>query len=279
MKQFRDRVAVITGAGSGIGRALAHALADEGCHLALVDVDEERLEAAQIELGETDRKVTTYVVDVADREAMEKLPGHVVADHGAAHIVINNAGVTVVGDVETQSFEDLDWIVGINWWGVLYGCKFFIPILKRQEEAHIVNLSSMFGLIGLPTQGAYCATKAAVRSLSETLSAELAHTNVRVTSVHPGGIRTNIATAARWDKDAPQTDRADLTDFFDGLRVGPDHAAKRIIGAMRAERTRQIICVETYAVDWVKRLFPAGVTRLVDRFARKRAREQTAQAG
>ncbi len=279
MRQLRDRVAVITGAGSGIGRALAHALAAEGCHLALVDVDAARLEDVQGELEASDRRVTTYVVDVSDRAAMQALPGHVVADHGAAHIVINNAGVTVVGDIETQSLEDLDWIVGINFWGVLYGCKFFIPILKQQEEGHIVNLSSMFGLIGLPTQGAYCATKAAVRSLSESLSAELAHTNVRVTSVHPGGIRTNVAADARFNKDVADEERTELSDFFDNLRVSPDHAAKRIVEAIKAGQSRLIICVETYATDWLKRLFPSGVSWMVDRFARKRALEQAAERG
>ena len=273
MRQLRDRVAVITGAGSGIGRALAHALAAEGCHLALVDVDAARLEDVQGELEASDRRVTTYVVDVSDRAAMQALPGHVVADHGAAHIVINNAGVTVVGDIETQSLEDLDWIVGINFWGVLYGCKFFIPILKQQEEGHIVNLSSMFGLIGLPTQGAYCATKAAVRSLSESLSAELAHTNVRVTSVHPGGIRTNVAADARFNKDVANEERTELADFFDNLRVSPDHAAKRIVEAIKAGDSRLLICVETYATDWLRRLAPDGVSWLVNRFARRRARE------
>ncbi len=271
MKQLRDRVAVITGAGSGIGRGLAHALAAEGCHLALVDVDAARLDAVKAELADSDRRITTYVVDVADRAAMQALPDRVVADHGAVHIVVNNAGVAVVGDIETQSMEDLDWIFGINFWGVLYGCKFFIPILKQQEEGHIVNLSSLLGLIGLPTQGAYCATKAAVRSLSETLNAELAETNVRVTSVHPGGIRTNIAAAARFGEEA-EDERQELADVFEKLRVSPDHAAKRIVGAIKRRKPRQLICIETYAVDWLKRLFPVGLTRLVNRSARNRAR-------
>jgi len=279
MKKLRDRVAVITGAGSGIGRALAHELAERGCHLALVDVDEGRLEAVRTGLAGSNRRVSTHVVDVADREAMHALPGQVMAEHGAAHIVINNAGVTAVGEIETQSLDDFEWVVGINFWGVLYGCKFFLPILKQQDEAHIVNLSSMFGLIGLPTQGAYCATKAAVRSLSETLNAELAHTNVRVTSVHPGGIRTNIAADARFEKDVPDTERAELAEFFDKLRVSPEHAAKRIADAIERGDPRLLICAETYATDWLNRMWPSGVSFVVNRFAARRARAGAGREG
>jgi short-subunit dehydrogenase len=137
----------------------------------------------------------------------------------------------------------------------------------------------MFGLIGLPTQGAYCATKAAVRSLSESLSAELAHTNVCVTSVHPGGIRTNIAVDARFDKDVPDEERTELADFFDNLRVSPEHAAKRIIEAIEAGDSRLLICAETYATDWMKRLLPDGVNWLVGFFSRRRALEQGRGAG
>lgn len=271
MKKFEDRVAVITGAGSGIGRALSHALAAKGCHLALTDVDEAGLAGTASELAGSGRKVTTYRVDVADREAMQALPDRVVADHGAAHIVINNAGVTIGGEIETQPMEDLEWIVGINFWGVLHGCRFFIPVLKQQDEAHIVNLSSLFGLVGLPGQGAYCATKAAVRSLSETLSAELVDTPVRVTSVHPGGIRTNIVANARMDEGE---EKQELLEFFENLRVGPEHAARRIVDAIERENPRLLICAETYASDWVKRAWPVTASRLVNFFARRRKRSQ-----
>lgn len=275
MKQFRDRVAVVTGAGSGIGRALAHALVREGCHVALVDVHATRLDEVQAELADSDRRVTTYVVDVSDRAAMQALPARVVADHGAVHIVINNAGVTIGGEIESQRLEDLDWIVGINFWGVLYGCRFFTPVLKQQDEAHIVNLSSLFGLIGLPEQGAYCATKAAVRSLSETVAAELADTSVRVTCVHPGGVRTNIVADARME---PGADRDRMVTTFENLRVGPDQAARRIVEAIRREKPRLRICVETYVSDWLRRLAPVSTSRLINALYRREMRKR-AEAG
>jgi len=275
MKKLEDRVAVITGAGSGIGRALAHALARERCHLALVDVHAGRLGEVEAELADCGRHVTTYVVDVADRGAMQALPARVVADHGAVHIVVNNAGVTIGGEIETQPLEDLDWIVGINFWGVLYGCRFFTPLLKQQDEAHIVNLSSLFGLVGLPEQGAYCATKAAVRSLSETLAAELADTPVRVTSVHPGGVRTNIVVDARMQAGE---DRDRMITLFEHLRVGPDRAARRIVDAIRREQPRLRICVETYLADWLRRLAPVSTSRLVNRMSRRRKRALAAGA-
>lgn len=265
MKQLNDRVAVITGAGSGIGRATAHRLAAEGCHLALTDVHAARLDEVKAELANSQRSVTTYVLDAADRHAMQAFPEQVVADHGAAHILINNAGVTIEGLLEEQSLEDLDWIMGINLWGVIYGCKFFTPILKAQEEGHIVNLSSMFGLIGLPGQSAYCATKAAVRSLSESLGAELASTNVGVTSVHPGGIRTNIARDARFSNDE---NRQQVSDFFSNLKTGPDHAANKIVNAIKRGKPRVRICKETYLTDWMKRLWPVTTSRLVNAASR-----------
>ena len=275
MKKLHDRVAVITGAASGIGRGLAHVLAGKGCHLALVDVDAGGLEKVKHELAMTQRRVTTYVVDVSDREVMTALPDLVVADHGAVHIVINNAGVTIGGELATQSLDDLDWIVGINFWGVLYGCRFFAPVLQQQDEAHIVNISSLFGLVGLPGQGAYCATKAAVRSLSQSLSAEFADTNVRVTSVHPGGIRTNIVANARF----PDADeQRELIAFFEKLRVSPEHAAKRIVSAIENEKPRLRITIETIVSDWILRFFPVTAWRLVDWSTRREKRKQ-AQAG
>jgi NADP-dependent 3-hydroxy acid dehydrogenase YdfG len=260
MKKIEGRVAVVTGAASGIGRATAEALARRGCRVALVDIAEGSLERAAAELRADGRTVSTHRVDVADREQMERLPEAVIAEHERVHIVVNNAGVALGQTLEELSWEDIDWLVGINFWGVVHGCKLFLPWLKREDEGHIVNLSSMFGFAGLPTQGPYCATKAAVRSLTETLHGELAGTKVGVTSVHPGGIRTNIARNARFYDDEG---RARLVDFFEQRGTGPEKVAHRIVRAIERNRPRVVVTPEAHLLDWAKRVMPTGTQRLV----------------
>lgn len=264
--EVKDKIIVVTGAASGIGRATALRLAESGCALAICDVDEvglretaERLAKLQrvIDAG---RKVTHYRVDVADRSAMERFAEGVVADHGHVHILINNAGVALSGTLEENSIEDLEWIVGINFWGVLYGIKLFLPHIRKEEEGHIVNLSSLFGLVGLPTVGAYCATKAAVRSLSETLAAELSDTRIGVTSVHPGGIDTRIVQNARLDN---EEERGELAGAFERFGMSPEDAASRIVRAVERGDQRLLICRETYVADWLMRAFPTAMNRLV----------------
>jgi NAD(P)-dependent dehydrogenase (short-subunit alcohol dehydrogenase family) len=197
MQRLEGRIAVITGAASGIGRALALQLAEAGCGLALVDVQAETLRRVGAECRERGAQVSTHAVDVSDRAAMAALPQRVIDFHGAVHILINNAGVTVADTVLEQSLEDWDWIVGINLWGVIYGCRAFLPHLLAAEEAHIVNLSSVFGIAGVPMQAAYCTTKFAVLGFSESLQAELRGTCVGLSVVHPGGVNTNIVRASR----------------------------------------------------------------------------------
>jgi len=258
MRDFSQRTVVITGAGSGIGRALAVQLAQRGADVALVDVNAEGLAetAAMIKT-----RVSTYTVDVSDRAAMEALPERVLAEHGRIDVVINNAGVTVTGTFEEQSVEDFEWLFGINWWGVVYGCKFFLPALKRSDDAYIVNLSSMFGLVGVPRQTSYCATKFAVRGFSEALAAELAQTSVRVLSVHPGGISTNIVSSARFLGDSAGT-KAKATSMFKKF-MPPTTAAEHIIKAMTNKRERLLITRETYGLDAIKRVFPTINSRVL----------------
>ena len=198
-RNLDDRVAVVTGAASGIGRATAQRLADKGCHLALVDVDEAGLEETRSLVARNDRRCTTHIADVSDKARMQALPDEVAAAHGQVHILVNNAGVTVGAMFDDHSIEDIEWVVGVNLWGVLYGCKFFLPHLKQADWAQIVNLSSMFGFYGMPGQSCYSMTKAGVKALSEALWTELANTNVSVTSVHPGVIRTSLIRSSRID--------------------------------------------------------------------------------
>lgn len=261
MKRFEDRVAVVTGAASGIGRALARDLAARGAHLALVDVNEAGLDALASELDRSSRRVTRHVVDVSRRERMEHLAQEVVAAHGGVHLLVNNAGVALAGDVGEQTLDDVEWLVGINFWGVYHGCHFFLPHLRRAPEAHIVNLSSIFGVIGVPTQSAYCAAKFAVRGLSETLAGELRGTSIGVTSVHPGGVRTDIVRSARGIADGEEREQASAA--FERLGWSPEYVSRRVLRAVERRRARLVVCPEAVALDWLKRLAPTTTQRFI----------------
>jgi len=250
MKKLQDRVAVVTGAASGIGRATAIALAKEGCALALADVNEVGLEETAAAVRALGRKATTHRVDVADKDRMRRFADEVQEAHGAVHVLVNNAGVTVTAPFEEHSLEDWEWIVGINFWGVVYGCKFFLPYLKQADEAHIVNLSSLFGLIGVPAQSSYCATKFAVRGLSEALWVELKDLNIGVTAVHPGGVRTNIAKSARTEGAALKSFGIDLIERFS---VSPERCARQIVQAIKTNKMRLLVTRETHFIDVAKR--------------------------
>ncbi|MAG29689.1 MAG: acetoin dehydrogenase [Deltaproteobacteria bacterium] len=266
MKKLVGRVAVITGGASGIGRATADLLARKGCSLALVDVNPERLAEVAEGLMTRGVRVSTHLADVSEASRMEILPAEVVAEHGAVHILVNNAGVSVAGSFEDQTIEDLQWIVGINFWGVVHGCKFFLPELKKADEAHIVNLSSMFGFIGVPSQSSYCATKFAVKGLSESLWLELQGAGIGVTSIHPGGIRTNIAETMRaYDEDV----RAATVAGIERSRP-PAEVAKVLVRAIEKNRLRAIVGWEAFAADWLKRLLPISTHRLIARRMGKR---------
>lgn len=261
MRQLDGRVAVVTGAGSGIGRATAEALAREGCHLALVDVVPERLAevAAGGALAGGARRITTHVADVADRARMEKLAEEVVAAHGAVHILVNNAGVTVGRSFADHSWDDLDWVLGIDLWGVIHGCKVFLPHLLRADEAHIVNVSSMAGFVAFPLQSSYSAAKAAVYGFSDSLRMELSAGPVGVSSVHPGTIRTRVLADAR------RSDRR-LESLVGGMeRAGrpPEAVARKIVRAIRRNQTRVRVGPDAYLLDWIHRLAPRLPGRLL----------------
>ncbi len=259
MKNLKGRVAVITGAASGLGRGLAEVLAAEGCRLALVDVHAERL----AEVAAAHPGCSTHLVDVSDRAAMAALPEAVIEAHGAVHLVINNAGVTVTASFLDHTMEDLDWLLGINLWGVVYGCRAFLPHLIAGGEGHIVNISSLFGIIGVPGQTAYCTAKYAVRGLSESLAEELSHSpaDVNITVVHPGAINTRIITSAR-------TGGEDLTraaKFFERHGMSPQVAARQIVAAVKRNQLRVLVTREAWWGDLLKRIFPTWGNRLMTR--------------
>lgn len=271
MKRFEGRVAVVTGAASGIGRATALRLAERGCALALADLDEAGLVSTEKALAVHPVRVSIHRVDVASSAAVEGFAREVESLHGATHILVNNAGVAASGRFDEQSLEDLRWLVGVNYWGVVHGCHAFLPLLKRADEAHIVNLSSMFGFLGLPSQSGYCATKAAVRALSESLWAELRAEGIGVTSVHPGAIRTGIVRSGRM---TDETARSEVQAFFDRVGSPPDRVARAIVRGIERNRLRVRVRPETFLTDWAKRLAPVALHRLI---ARRWERDQAAR--
>ncbi|WP_044871488.1 SDR family NAD(P)-dependent oxidoreductase [Pseudomonas sp. LFM046] len=271
MPSFAGKVAVITGAGSGIGRALAGQLAAQGCHLALADIDADSLEATAAPLRREGLRLSTHVLDVADRDAVHVFADRVMTHHGGAHLVINNAGVTVSQTIAELRYDDFEWLMGINFWGVVHGTKAFLPHLLAQGEGHIVNLSSIFGIVSVPTQGAYNASKFAVRGFTEALRQELHRTPIKVTCVHPGGIRTNIARSARFYQGADgRTDASRAAARFDRLaRTSAEQAAGIIIKGVQSGRPRIMVGADARFLDHLQRLLPAAYPRLLGKLMKK----------
>lgn len=265
---FDGRVAAITGAGSGIGRALAEELARRGAHLALSDIDEAGLADTAARCAGAAVKVSTRRVDVADREAVSAWADDVATEHGKVNLVVNNAGVAVVATVEATSFADFDWLMGINFWGVVNGTKAFLPHLKATGEGHIVNMSSVFGLMSIPTQAAYNAAKFAVRGFTDALRMELEiePCGVSCTTVHPGGVKTNIARSARMDESGAAFGGGSVDDFhrrFDRIALTtPESAANQILAAVVRDRRRVLVGPDAHFFDLLSRL-PAGVPQRV----------------
>ncbi|MCA9531359.1 MAG: SDR family NAD(P)-dependent oxidoreductase [Myxococcales bacterium] len=273
MKRFEGKVAVVTGAASGIGRALAVALAERGARLALSDVDEAGLEKTTRLAAARGAEIDTHRVDVSSRAAVFDYAAHVVERFGVANLVINNAGVGLGATVREMSIEDLEWLMGINFWGVVYGTKAFLPHLERSGDGHIVNVSSVFGLIGVPTQSAYNAAKFAVRGFTEALREELdaEPCGVSCTCVHPGGIRTNIARNARVVANGAfgQTPEQVARGFDRLARTSSEAAAEAILRGVQANKRRVLIGADAYAIDAAQRLLPTSYQRVLVSVSRR----------
>jgi NAD(P)-dependent dehydrogenase (short-subunit alcohol dehydrogenase family) len=266
MDKLEGRVAAITGGGSGIGRALAEQLAPLGCHLALIDIDQGRLDEVAGACTRNGLTITTHVADVRDRDRMKALADEVVEAHGGVQILVNNAGVTAWGSFEEMSFEDLDWVLDVNLGGVINGCKFFLPYLRKEAEAHIVNVSSLFGILGACNQAAYCMSKYAVRALTEVLDAELDESSINVSVIHPGGVSTNFVTDSR---SADLESKKQFADLVDQHMIKPDKVAAKIITAIKKNKLRARVGPDAFVGDWVKRAFPTGGQRGLARFLKK----------
>ena len=262
-------VAAITGAGSGIGRALAVRLAQENiAGLAIADVDEAGLSETASLAKSSDVPVTTHVIDVSNLDDVKRLADESVAAHGRVTHLINNAGVGLLGTFEHISLEDFEWLMGINFWGVVYGCKVFLPILLEQPSAHIVNLSSVFGFIAPEEQSAYCSSKFAVRGFTESLRHELEGTNVFVSAVHPGGIKTNIARRSRLGENTPKEWKEQGANFFDKVaRTSPETAADVIVRGIKSKNPRILIGPDARGIDLVARLFPIKYLKVLERLS------------
>jgi NAD(P)-dependent dehydrogenase (short-subunit alcohol dehydrogenase family) len=273
MKNFAHKVAVITGAGSGIGRALALELALRGARLALSDVDSEALDGTVASAKERGAEARGYPLDVADREAVLAHAEAVVADFGQVNLVVNNAGVALGATVEEMSFKDFDWLMGINLGGVVNGTKAFLPHLIASGDGHLVNVSSVFGFIGVPTQSAYNAAKFAVRGFTEALREEMlaARHPVGVSCVHPGGIKTNIVRHSRGGDE----DKAAAAAGFEKIAMTtPEKAARTILRGVERRSGRILIGPDAYVLDAIPRVLGSAYQRplaSLTRFGLKRS--------
>jgi NAD(P)-dependent dehydrogenase (short-subunit alcohol dehydrogenase family) len=269
MKNLHGKTAAITGAGSGIGRALAVNLAREGCNLALADVNGDGLRET-IGLINGMVKVSTHIVDVSCRDQVLRFAGEAAQQHGGVDIIINNAGVVVGDFLETVPIEDFEWLMDINFWGVVHGTMAFLPLLKQRPEGHIVNLSSVNGIIPNPNNGPYCAAKFAVKGYTETLAQEMHGTNIGVSCVHPGGIKTGIARNARINRTLFSVTKDQVARLYEDelFRTTADEAARVIIKGIKKNRRRILVGLDAKVIDLLVRLFPVTSVRISNLFSR-----------
>jgi NADP-dependent 3-hydroxy acid dehydrogenase YdfG len=270
VKTLDDKVVVVTGAGSGIGRALSLDLARRGSLLALSDVDESGLAETVAQVERIGARVRSDRLDVADRDAVARYALAVVEEYGRVNVVINNAGVALAGDFDDLEYTDMDWIVGVNFWGVVHGTKEFLPHLIASGDGHVVNLSSLFGLVSMPGQSMYNATKYAVRGMTEALREEMlvAGHPVGVTAVHPGGIKTAIARNARVSAKENKEETARL--FDEKLaRMTPERAAEIIVQGILKNRARVLVGIDAHAVHHLAKLLGSRYQDVVARTSKR----------
>lgn len=263
MKDFTGKVAAITGAGSGMGRTLALQLAKEGCGLALSDINEKSLAETVEMASHTGVRVTSTKLDVSNKEAVFAWAEDTVSKHGKVNMVFNNAGVALSGTVAAVELEDYEWIMGINFWGVVYGTKAFLPYLEASGEGHIINTSSIFGLASQPLMSGYNASKFGVRGFTESLrqDLEISGSCVSASCVHPGGIKTNIAKSARMNESSTAItgvdNEASIREFEKLLNTTPEQAAKVILKGVRKNKRRILIGTDARMFELLVRIFPA----------------------
>ncbi|MGB0920956.1 MAG: SDR family NAD(P)-dependent oxidoreductase [Alphaproteobacteria bacterium] len=279
MTKIKDKVAIVTGAASGMGRDLAVQLAERGAKAVVIcDVNEAELAKTEEMVKRLQVPVLSRKVDVADRTAVETLAEDTISQFGGVDLMFNNAGVATGSTAQDAKYEDIEWLMGINFWGVIYGTKAVLNHMLEKGEGHIINTSSIFGFIGVPSQTAYCAAKFGVRGYTESLIHELEGLDVHATTVHPGGIKTNIAANARMD---PTTgvDKADAAANFEKLaRTTSADAAKVILNGVEKNKKRVMIGGDAHVITRMVRYFPRTYYWILGRMG-KRARAELKNAG
>ena len=271
MAYSEGKIAVITGAASGIGRALALQLNSEGCELYLSDISTDGLAETLDMLPRREVSAHTHPLDTADKQAVHDWAEQIGSERGHVDIVINNAGVAYAATVAESDYEHMEWLININLWGVIYGTMAFLPLLQKSSQGHLVNISSVFGLVAVPTQSAYNTAKFGVRGFTEALRHEMHGSNVHVCCVHPGGIRTNIARASRGG-DPTMTSEERGNEFEKYARTTAESAAAQIIRAVEKRKKRLLIGADARYISLVARLLPVnyqwllpGVGRIGDK--------------
>lgn len=271
---FNGHVAAISGAGSGIGRALAQALAAQGCELALSDIDAKGL--AETCKSITNVKVVPTQLDVSQRRDVVAWAERARRAFGRCTMIFNNAGVAYGAEALDGDPEEIERVMNVNFWGVVYGCQAFVPLIEAAGGGHVVNISSLFGLIGFPGNAFYCASKFAVRGFTETLRLELdlVGSPVSVTCVHPGGIKTAIARNSRIHESvrkigvSPETGPAQMEQHF---RTTPEEAAATILRGVRRKQARVLIGADAKLLDGMQRLMPGSYSKVLGPQVKKRA--------
>lgn len=273
-----NKTAAVTGAASGIGRMLAVNLAREGCNLALADIDDAGLRETAWLVGSV-VKVSTHVVDVARREQVFGFAAETVGHHGSVDILINNAGVVVADFLESVPLEDFEWLMNINFWGVVYGTMAFLPYLKKRSEGHIVNISSINGILPFPNNGPYCAAKFAVKGYTESLAQEMLGTNIVVSCVHPGGIKTSIVRNTRFNRLMEDLPSEKARAMFEEklFKMTADKAARIIIAGIKRGKRRILVGMDAKVLDLFTRLFPVQAVSLTALLSRHVARSYAAK--
>ena len=269
MNKFANSVVAITGASSGIGKALALEISKQGGSVAISDMNADSLKQTASDCRAAGAKgVLATTVDVSKRSQMQAWADEVQQHFGKVNVIINNAGVNLSACVEKMSYKDFEWVMDIDFWGVVYGSKSFLPHLKNSDWGHIVNISSLFGLIGIPNQSAYNAAKFAVRGFSESLRMELEMdgSNVGVSSVHPGGVKTNIVNSSVIKETlGRQVSPDDMKKQFSEqlARTTPEQAAKDILRGIEKNKPRVLVGMDARIGDRIQRLMPTGYQKLV----------------